>query len=40
MKEENNTNTSRLTLLTDANLKNFLYPFFCDDAIPSCNLEF
>ena len=40
MKEESNTNTSRLTLLTDANLKNLLYPFFCDDAIPLHNLQF
>ena len=28
MKKENNTNTSSLTLLTDANLKNLLYSFF------------
>ena len=40
MKKENNTNTSSLTLLTDANLKNLLYSFFCDDAIPLCNFEF
>ena len=41
MKKENNTNTSSLTLLTDANLKNLLYSFFfCDDAIPLNNFEF
>ena len=40
MKEENNTNTRVLTLLTDANLKNLLYPFFCDEAIPLRNFEF
>ena len=28
-----------LTLLTDANLKNFLYSVFCDDAIPLHNLK-
>ena len=26
-----------LTLLTDANLKEILYSFFCDDAIPLRN---